>query len=462
MATQLEIYERFLRFGELKNTTELMRARAVYIVGWAFVFTQLVNIVLMTATYGGWTWDHTVSAVGISMVILLIHSLRFTKSFPFFTAVYILFLLMGIAASALPDKTGIDSAVLPLLVAGCFLAGFIGGWQMALFYCGSAIAFVWGLHSISFSVIASDPVALAALEARIFQRAAQTSLALVLATTFSVFITIAMNQLFVKLEELVDIIKKSDQEKTEFVANLSHELRTPLNGVVGMTKLLRETPMRADQRKYSKILERCGHRLNQIVSDAIDLASLDAGTFELEEKSFNFKALVKELIETYKPAANLKGLHLDQTFAAQLPEYYVGDARRMRKVLRSLVLNALKFTEKGSVHLYVDGRLKGANSVVLHISIIDTGVSLSSEDFRKIFKRFRQMEQGLNRKNSGTGLGLAISKEFISFMGGTIKVESNAGEGAKFEILLPLRVGEAEPELETSDAVILPSSSYAA
>jgi len=403
----------------------------------------------MTITYGGWTLDHTICVVASCLVICLIHALRYTKNFALFALAYSLLLFGSIAASAVQESVGINSALLPMLICGSILNGFVCGWRMVSVYFVLSIAFIWGLYFVSASAGPADLVALTIYSDRIFQRAVQVSISLVLVSVFSAFITIAMNNLFARLETMIKKATQSEKEKMEFLANMSHELRTPLNGVSGVSQILNRSELSRDQRKYVTIIHRCGKRLNQIVSDSLELYKLDSGKFSLDQSEFNMRDLLEDVVRRYGNFAKDKGVRLGLSFPQYIPEVYVGDQKRFRRVMKNLISNGVKFTDSGSVQIDVHGRLKGANRVTLKIQVKDTGIGIPEDQTSFIFDRFKQLETGLNRKTEGTGLGLAICREFITFMGGNIRVDSQPGIGSCFEVNIDMRAADAAEQINT-------------
>ena len=139
-------YEGFLRFDELKTTADIMRARGVYVIGWIFVLSQLINIVFMSMSYGGWTSDHAISVIASLLVIIAIHGLRYSKNLMIYALFYSVLLLLGVLASAVTEHTGINSALLPLIVAGALLNGYVGNWRSVLGYMIGALILIWGLY----------------------------------------------------------------------------------------------------------------------------------------------------------------------------------------------------------------------------------------------------------------------------------------------------------------------------
>lgn len=444
MTPQFKPYERFLRFDSLKNSTELMRGRSVYIIGWVFIFVQCLNVVLMTITYKVWIADHTISVVGMIGVLILIHSLRYTKLFGYFAFAYTVLLFAGITGTSLENYFGINTSLLPLIMAGSLMVGFVAGERYVVLYGVFAMAFIWALYHISTLAEPGSAVSADFYQTRIFQRAVQASLTLVLCSVFSFFITRTVTLSFNKLEGLIAEKDQADREKTEFLANMSHELRTPLNGANGMTQLLVNANLPPESHKFARIAHKCTQSLSLIIADGLELSKIDSGKFVLVEKVFDLKEMTTSLYSAFKPLAEKKGLEFTFRYHRTLPECFIGDERRLRRVLKNLLMNAMKFTPKGSVTFDIRGRLVSENAVKLEISVQDTGVGVEEKDIKRIFNRFEQVEQGMIRVTGGTGLGLAICKEFVKSMGGTVRLESEVGQGSRFVVSLVLQSCEQQ------------------
>ncbi len=442
MQRDFNAYETFFRFERLQTTTDLMRARSVYLLGWAFILTQFINIFQMTITYGGWITDHSIAMAAMFSIFIVMHALRYTHNFAFFAVSYSALLLTGMFLAAVQVNTGINSAVLPLMVAGCILNGFVGGARFVWLYAVASIGLTWVLYFISAAAPPANIAEHASFSARIFQRAAQTSLALILVSAFSAFISNAMNRLFRELESRIDVLETENSQKTKFLETFTQELQTPIVGVNTMSDQLVMTRLDPNQKKLLVIVRKCAKRLARLARDAGELSKIDSKTFVLREMPFNLRSTVKDIISSFDSHAAHKNVHIGTTYGAQLPEIYIGDEKRLKTVLRNILSNALKYTDAGSIHIYIDGRLKGADQVDLRIAIKDTGRGIAPENTGRVFERYEQLGDQTYLQAAGRGNGLAIAREFIHFMGGDIRVESKVGTGSNFEISLMLRVAE--------------------
>jgi len=230
----------------------------------------------------------------------------------------------------------------------------------------------------------------------------------------------------------------ASKAKGEFLANMSHEIRTPINGVLGMTGLLLETTLTAEQREFAEATDRSARSLLMLINDLLDFSKIEAGQLKLERVPFDLRTVVDDVGELLAPQAIAKGFELVVRYAPGAERLFVGDPGRVRQIVTNLAGNAVKFTTRGHVLITVAGDSAGATV----ISVTDTGVGIPAEALGRIFEKFEQADVSTTRKHGGTGLGLAICRELSALMGGRVDVTSEMGVGSTFTVTLPLTTDE--------------------
>ncbi len=238
-------------------------------------------------------------------------------------------------------------------------------------------------------------------------------------------------------EQAVREAEASARAKAEFLANMSHEIRTPLNGILGMGKLLAESPLGDEQRRFATAIQRSGEGLLATINDVLDLTKIEAGRVELEVRTFDPNVLVDDLAALYGAEARARGLTFSRVPSIGVPTRLRGDPHRLRQVLGNLLGNAVKFTERGSVTLAVDAE-PTPTGARLDFRVTDTGIGIPAERLGSIFDSFVQADGSITRRFGGTGLGLTIARRLVECMGGTLTVQSEPGRGSSFRVTVEL------------------------
>jgi signal transduction histidine kinase/CheY-like chemotaxis protein/HPt (histidine-containing phosphotransfer) domain-containing protein len=230
----------------------------------------------------------------------------------------------------------------------------------------------------------------------------------------------------------------ANRTKNTFLANMSHEIRTPINGIIGMTGLLLDSNLTAEQADYASTVQGSAEALLGILNDVLDLSKIEAGMTNIEARDFSVQHCLEGVVELVFPKAAEKGLELTCLVDGKIPERLIGDSARLRQVLLNLVGNAIKFTHKGEVNMEVALEEELADRVVLRFEICDTGIGIPRDRLSRVFEPFTQEDESTTRKFGGTGLGLTISRLLVERMGGEIHAESMERRGSSFWFYLPL------------------------
>ena len=262
------------------------------------------------------------------------------------------------------------------------------------------------------------------------------------------FISVAMDATDrIKLEQALQAARcqaeAAVEAKSSFLANMSHEIRTPMNGVIGFTELILKSELSADQRRQVKLIADSGRSMMRLLNDILDLSKVEAGQMKINAEPVDLAQLADSSISLMAALADDKGIALSCHIAADVPPLISSDGMRLCQVLLNLLGNALKFTSKGSVALWV--ALDPNDPGILRLEVQDTGIGIPPDRQVVIFDQFVQADASIARNHGGTGLGLAISSRLIQLLGGTLSLTSAVGQGSTFVVTLPLTI--AHPAL---------------
>ncbi len=263
-----------------------------------------------------------------------------------------------------------------------------------------------------------------------------------------------------ELREAREQAESASRAKDEFLATITHEIRTPINGVLGMLRVLRDTPLSRDQQSYLRVASGSAESLLLLVNDVLDFSRIEAGKLELERTVFDPAVTAENVAELLRGRCNEKALRLEVRMN-ELPRAVIGDVARFRQILLNLIGNAVKFTEHGSVRLSGACANRGESRVTLKFTIADTGIGIDAAHLGRLFKPFSQVDASMSRRHGGTGLGLVICRRLAEAMGGALDVQSRVARGSIFTVTLPFDLPQPprKPHEIDSEAFVAPALS---
>jgi len=248
-----------------------------------------------------------------------------------------------------------------------------------------------------------------------------------------------LEQAIEKANQMAVIAETGNITKSQFLSNMNHEFRTPMNAILGMSNLLLDTGLTAEQREWVEVIISAGNSLFSLLSEILTLTEIQDGQFELDEITFKVRTLIEDIIKNFRTDAEKKRLGLFHYVREDIPVTLQGDSRLLKTILIRILENAIKFTDRGEIILRVEPQnSEKGDTVMLHFSVSDTGIGIAEDKLDVIFDSFTQIDSSLSRKYEGIGIGLSIAQKLVTILGGKIWVESKLNQGSTFHFTVKL------------------------
>ena len=245
-----------------------------------------------------------------------------------------------------------------------------------------------------------------------------------------------------ELKQAREEAEAANREKSRFLAYMSHEIRTPLNAVVGANEMIARETEKESIRRYSSQIMQSSFWLLDLISELLEMSKIESGKLEIVMQSYDSRLLLKQLEESGREQAEKKGLQFSMEIEEPIPKVLIGDRLHIRQAVSNFINNAVKYTDRGSVCLRISAEAqKDSDEILLKLSVADTGIGISKEDQKNLFKAFSRVNTESHRYVAGTGLGLAIAKEYAEKMDGHVSVESEPGKGSTFTLVVSQKIG---------------------
>ena len=267
------------------------------------------------------------------------------------------------------------------------------------------------------------------------------------------FADVISNMAF-KSYETIKLAEQSAKQKSDFLANMSHEIRTPMNAVLGMAEMALREDMSPQAKQYIRQIRSSGKNLLVIINDILDFSKIESGKMNIVEVEYEPLSIVNSLANIVNTRIGSKKLEFTVDFDHRLPHKLYGDNIRVQQILLNLLNNAVKFTERGEVHLSITFSPIDDENIMLKAIVRDTGIGIKKQDMGKLFQSFQQVDSKRNRNIEGTGLGLAITKQLLRLMDGNVRFESEYEKGTTFYVELPQKIVDPSPSVPVPDTSI--------